>query len=105
MNRLFIIIFLLLSQMVFGQDAQTLVLKKKLQREINPGSKDVYKVNLKANQFTLVMVVQDGVDLEIKTIDQTGKELNIFDSPNGRQGPEMVTLTSTSAGLYSIEVK
>jgi hypothetical protein len=37
--------------MVFGQDVQTLALKKKLQREINPGSKDVYKFNLKANQF------------------------------------------------------
>jgi CubicO group peptidase (beta-lactamase class C family) len=51
------------------------------------------------------MVIQDGVDLQIKTMDHTGKELETFDSPNGRQGPEMVTLTSTSAGLYSLEVK
>jgi CubicO group peptidase (beta-lactamase class C family) len=104
MNRLLVVIFLISSQMVFGQDAQTLALKKKLQREINSGGKDVYELNLKANQFNLVIVMQDGVDLQIKTMDQAGKELETFDSPNGRQGPEMVTLTSTSAGLYSIEV-
>jgi CubicO group peptidase (beta-lactamase class C family) len=104
MNRLLVVIFLMSSQMVFGQDAQTLALKKKLQREISPGGKDVYKLNLKANQFNLVMVIQDGVDLQIKTMDQTGKELETFDSPNGRQGPEIVTLTSTLAAVYSIEV-
>jgi CubicO group peptidase (beta-lactamase class C family) len=104
MNRLLVIILLMSSLAVFGQNAQTLTLKKKLQREINPGGKDVYKLNLKANQFNLVMVIQDGVDLQIKTMDQAGKELETFDSPNGRQGPEMVTLNSTSSGLYSIEV-
>lgn len=104
MNRLLVVICLLSSQMAFGQDAQTLALKKKLQHEISPGGKDVYKLNLKANQFALVIVIQDGVDLQIKTLDQAGKELGTFDSPNGRQGPEMVTLTSASAGLYSIEV-
>src|SRR5688572_32180096 len=76
MNRLLLVIFLMSSLMVSGQDAQTLALKKKLQREINPGGKDVYKLNLKANQFNLVMVIQDGVDLQIKTMDQTGKELD-----------------------------
>src|SRR5688572_22662800 len=100
MNRLLVVIFLLSSLMVFGQDGQPLTLKKKLQREISPGGKDVYKLNLKANQFNLVMVIQDGVDLQIKTMDQAGKELGTFDSPNGRQGPEMVTLTSNSAGVY-----
>ncbi|MBL7856438.1 MAG: serine hydrolase [Cyclobacteriaceae bacterium] len=104
MNRLLVVIFLMSSQMVFGQAAQPLALKKKLQREINPGGKDVYTLKLKANQFNLVMVIQDGVDLQIKTMDRTGKELETFDSPNGRQGPEMVTLTSTLGGIYSIEV-
>lgn len=99
-----VVIFLMSSLMVFGQDAPTLALKKKHQREINPGGRDVYKLNLKANQFNLVMVIQDGVDLQIKTLDHAGKELGTFDSPNGKQGPEMVTLTSTSAGIYSIEV-
>lgn len=105
MNRLFFVIVLLSSEIVYGQDAQSLTLKKKLQRELKQGSRDMYQIKLKANQFNLVMVVQDGVDLQIKTFDPSGKELETFDSPTGRQGPEMVTLTSASAGLYSIEVK
>ncbi|MBL7950387.1 MAG: serine hydrolase [Flavobacteriales bacterium] len=45
------------------------------------------------------------MDVAVATIDPAGTKLAEFDSPNGRTGPEVVRLTATTAGNYTIEVR
>lgn len=96
---------LILSAIVgYAQTITNLTLKQKSTHEIGPGQQHSYNISLKANQFSIVVVTQNGVDLIVRTFDATGREVETFDSPNGRQGPEVVPLTSTVAGDYKIEV-
>jgi CubicO group peptidase (beta-lactamase class C family) len=48
--------------------------------------------------------MQQGVDMKIETYDSEGKKIKGFDSPNGKQGLELFTITSTVAGAYRIDV-
>jgi len=48
--------------------------------------------------------MQQGVDMKIETYDSEGKKIQGFDSPNGKQGLELFTITSTIAGAYRIDV-
>jgi CubicO group peptidase (beta-lactamase class C family) len=101
----YLILFLLLSSCI-ATTAQNdkLLLNKKQSGEIDKGQKHQYRIDVKANYFYQVIVMQEGVDVMVKTIDHAGKELETVDSPNGKQGPESVVLLPLTDGLYSVEV-
>jgi hypothetical protein len=61
---------------------------------LKTGDKHRYSVLMEANMFAYFNLVQDGVDIMITTYDPDGKKIQSFDSPNGRKGPEPVTLFS-----------
>jgi CubicO group peptidase (beta-lactamase class C family) len=63
-----------------------------------------YTVKMDANMFSYFILLQDGVDAMITTFDPDGKKIQSFDSPNGRKGPEPVTLFSDKKGSYVLEV-
>ena len=63
-----------------------------------------YTVAMDVNMFAYFNLVQDGVDAMISTYDTDGKRIQSFDSPNGRTGPEPVTLFSDKKGNYVLEV-
>jgi len=63
-----------------------------------------YTVKMDANMFSYFNLLQDGVDAMITTFDPDGKKIQSFDSPNGRKGPEPVTLFSDKRGSYVLEV-
>jgi CubicO group peptidase (beta-lactamase class C family) len=63
-----------------------------------------YTVKMDANMFSYFNLIQDGVDAMITTFDPDGKKIKSFDSPNGRKGPEPVTLFSDEKGSYVLEV-
>jgi CubicO group peptidase (beta-lactamase class C family) len=63
-----------------------------------------YTVTMDANMFSYFNLLQDGVDAMITTFDPDGKKILSFDSPNGRKGPEPVTLFSDKKGKYVLEV-
>jgi CubicO group peptidase (beta-lactamase class C family) len=90
---------------VYGQQTIDLALKKRTDHEIAPGEKHSYNLNLKANQFSVLIVIQDGTDLMVRVLDPSGNELGVFDSPNGQHGPEVVQISSTSAGAYKVVVE
>jgi CubicO group peptidase (beta-lactamase class C family) len=71
---------------------------------LKAGEKHRFKVSLEANMFAFFSLLQDGVDAMITTIDPEGKKIQSFDSPNGRKGPEPVTLFSGKKGTYVLEV-
>ena len=93
----------LAGHLALGQ-TETLTLHKKLSGAIVKGEKHKYTVNLKADHFTVVIVQQDGVDLEIRSSDPSGKVMETVDSPNGKHGPEPMVILSTSAGKHTVEV-
>jgi len=64
-----------------------------------------YLLPMEKDQFALLEFMQKGVDLIITPYDPDGKVLGIFDSPNGSDGPEYVTLLSSKAGTYVLEVE
>lgn len=72
--------------------------------EISPGEKHQYTVKLDKDQFAFFKLLQKGVDVIITTYDANGEKIEDFDSPNGKNGPEMITLTSSNKGKYIIEV-
>ena len=48
--------------------------------------------------------MQNGVILMVATYDAKGEKLEDFDSPNGKNGPELFILTSIGEAEYMIEV-
>lgn len=72
--------------------------------EILPKDTHQYKVILEKDQFAFLKLMQQGVDLKITTYDSSGNKINDFDSPNGTNGYEYITLTSTVDGEYVVEV-
>jgi len=72
--------------------------------EITPTEKHHYNLSLEKDQFVFFKLMQIGVDMKITTYDPKGEKIEDFDSPNGKNGPELFTLISSKKGVYVIEV-
>ena len=105
-----ILILLVLSFLLSGETARAQSPPDSLQpgipieRKIAPGQAHSFSVALEQDQFLQLVVDQHGIDLVVRVFSPTGKRLGEFDSPNGDEGPEDVSLVSATAGVYRIEV-
>lgn len=72
--------------------------------EISPTEKHHYTINLEKDQFAFFRLMQKGVDMKITTYDSEGEKMEDFDTPNGKNGPELFTLISSKQGVYVVEV-
>src|SRR5213593_452150 len=103
------ILFLLLSffaatPLVSGQSA-TLQPGTPIERSLSPGQTHNFFVNLEKDQFLQLVVDQKGIDVIVRVFSPEGRRLvGEFDSPNGTDGPENVTVIADAAGSYRIEV-
>lgn len=106
MKRTNIIMLLLLFSVMAIAQTQKPELKqgKIITSEIAPGENHRYPIELAKDQLAFLKVMQKGVDLVITTYDPDGKKLDQFDSPNGKNGPELVSLKSDKKGKYSVEI-
>lgn len=86
-------------------DQGTLKINEKVSKEIQASESHQFTMDLKKDQFVLLELLQHGIDLEIITFNPAGDEIEKFDSPNGKNGPELITIISKSAGKYKLEVK
>jgi len=59
-----------------------------INKRISPGESHHYTVNLKKDQFLLLILDQEGIDVSITTFSPSGEQLEEFDSPNGAEGNE-----------------
>lgn len=75
-----------------------------ISEEIVPKETHQYKVRMARDQFAFIKLMQRGVDLKITTYDAKGNKIEDFDSPNGKNGYEYITLTSTVDGEFIIEI-
>ncbi|MGH9873697.1 MAG: hypothetical protein ACRD9S_14710 [Pyrinomonadaceae bacterium] len=68
------------------------------------GQSHSFSINLDEDQFLQLVVDQHGIDVIVRAFSAEGKSLGEFDTPNGTEGPENVSLISVTAGVYRIEV-
>ncbi len=73
--------------------------------EIQKNESNLFTIDLKKDRFALLKLSQRGIDLIITSFDPAGEEMESFDSPNGKNGPEFITINSESAGKYKLVVK
>ena len=104
----FLIFFLILICLVPSKwaKAQTDSLQQgiPIERVLARGQSHSFTINLEQDQFLQFVVDQHGIDVIVRVFSPEGKSLGEFDSPNGTEGPENVSLVSVTAGVYRIEV-
>ncbi|MGD0342318.1 MAG: serine hydrolase domain-containing protein, partial [Bacteroidales bacterium] len=109
-NKSIVILLVLLltvgwSVSLKSQDKQSELIKGKRESAVlKAGEKHRYVVKLEAGQFAFFRLEQNGVDARITIFDPDGKKIGDFDSPDGRQGEEPITLFSDKKGNYILEV-
>jgi erythromycin esterase len=70
-----------------------------------PGVTHSYRLVLDAGAVARLVVEQRGVDIVVSSFAPDGAVLGEVDSPNGREGPEPVTIIATAAGDYRIDIR
>ena len=75
-----------------------------IERTLAAGQVHSYGVSLEQDQFLQLVVEQRGIDVIVRVFSPGGKRLGEFDSPNGTEGPENVSVIAEAAGVYRIEV-
>lgn len=93
------------SEAVHAQGADTpLQPGAPIERTIARGQTQSYRVSLERDQVLQLVVDQRGVDVVVRVFTPAGKSLGEFDSPNGTEGPENVSVLADAAGSYRIDV-
>jgi hypothetical protein len=75
-----------------------------IERTLANGQRHSFTISLEKDQFLQLVVEQHGIDVVVRAFSPEGKSLGEFDTPNGTEGPENVSLISDTAGVYRIEV-
>lgn len=75
-----------------------------LEREMARGQIHRFGITLEPDQLVQLVIDQRGIDVIVRVFSPAGRSLGEFDSPNGSEGPENVSLISISAGTYYVDV-
>lgn len=86
------------------ESPRPLSVNERLSRTMKADELHVYAVTLTANQYVHVVVDQKGTDVVVGVRDPSGSILFSRDSPNGKIGPEQVSVKAQSTATYKIEV-
>lgn len=88
----------------YGQNLTELQQGKAIEASIGPGQMHSYTVSLDKDSFLQLVVNQRGIDVVVKASGPGGESLGEFDTPNGDEGPEEVSLVAATGGTYTITV-
>lgn len=72
--------------------------------ELKRGEVHSYSVDLKKDNRYVFSVLQRGIDVVVKLVDENEKQLAEKDSPNGKQGFEKLTYTVSTTGKYHLQI-
>jgi hypothetical protein len=75
-----------------------------IERTLSAGQTHTYNVNLEQDQLLQLVVEQRGIDVVVRVFSPAGRRLGEFDSPNGTDGPENVSVVADATGSFRIEV-
>lgn len=78
---------------------------KTIIESISPEEKHAYTIHLTAQEFAFITVLQKGTDVAVTTFGPAGNLLQEFDTQNGKNGPEIVTISPEVTGDYTILVQ
>ena len=67
-----------------------------ISRTIGRSQSQRFNLMLDQNQFAQVVVDQRGIDVIVRVFSPDGKTLGEFDSPNGANGPENVSVVAVT---------
>ncbi len=98
-----LIISAVFSVNTFGQ-ATKLIAGQTVEKKLLKGEDHLYTFFLKKGEYATLVVMQKGVDLAVDIKDPSGKKLNTVDSPNGKQGPEPVSIEALQTGNYQLSI-
>jgi CHAT domain-containing protein len=107
-GALFITVFAASS--VSGQTPSTVNICETLplqpaEREMGGAKVDCYNFDLQKEYFFRVHVEQKCVDVALKLSDSKGRVILEVDSPNGIQGPELLSIIVPETDSYKLEIK
>ena len=88
-----------------GDAATALKLGQPVERELAGGEVHAYHLPLDAGQYARVGVEQRGVDVVVSLFGPDGRNLSEVDSPNGTQGPEVISFVAAASGVHRLEVR
>lgn len=88
-----------------SQEVRRLTRETVLDVRVNPAEEHKFLLQLKSGESAEVVVQQNGIDVAVDVFEPSGKLLDSIDSPNGRNGPEPVSIIATQAGAYAIAVR
>ncbi len=88
----------------FAQTDQTLNLHQPIERELKPGQRDVFKVEVLARQFVSAVVRKKGLDAVLAVLDPAGRTVLTANAPNAGSGPEPASFIAQTAGIYLLQV-
>lgn len=106
MKRSLFVIFSVIFLAVFGpaQTPQAIQAGFTTERDIGGAEKHSYEVNLNKGEMLNFVVEQRGVDLVLRAYAPDGKFYDRVDTPNGRQGDEVLKMVSLTGGRCRVEV-
>jgi CHAT domain-containing protein/lipopolysaccharide biosynthesis regulator YciM len=81
-----------------------LPLNKILEKELSVGEVHYYEIELKANDYLNLLLEQKGVDVELKFFSPSNELVKLVDSPNGKNGKNLLEIIVNLSGIYKLEV-
>jgi erythromycin esterase len=75
------------------------------EKDLKPSEAHDYSVRLDSGESALVTVNQMGIDVVVEVRDPHDKLIASIDSPNGRNGDEVVLLEPAADGTYTLRVR
>ncbi len=101
---LFILISLVAISVISYGQVVTLEPGKTTEKKLLKGQNHLYTIYLNKGEYAACTFVQKGVDLAIDVSNPSGKKIKTFDSPNGKEGPEPVSIEALQTGNYQLRI-
>jgi hypothetical protein len=99
-----LILFSVLIGVAAAQGPAALQPGSPVERSIGPNQTHSYTVTGDENSLVQVTVEQRGVDVVVSVFSPAGKKLGEYDTPNGDDGPENVSIVIVDKGAYRIDL-
>lgn len=105
MKSIALLVSLIASCICYAQTEKGVLIQNKLQAsELSEGEVHIYTIPSDGDQFMVLTLDQIGIDVNISVNSPSGVRVAYFDSPNGKNGPENMTLVTKVQGDFTFEI-
>lgn len=93
------------AQAPVAPETRPLAVGAPVEREIRPGDRHVYRVDLGRGDLLAASVQQKGIDLVVEVVGPDGQKLLEVDSPTGADGRESLVFLARGAGSHALAIR